>query len=199
MARHKEFCVEYALSKALEVFWRHGFEGASMNQLTAAMGITKPSLYATYGNKEELFRKALDLYETRYMGFMRDALAASTACKVVKHVLGGFVALATDAQNPRGCMDVNGALACSTAADPIKDELARRRSAFETALAHRLRSAQAEGDLARSEDVADLARFVMTFAVGVSVQAADGASRDTLERAVGVALRAWPAREAVDA
>ena len=198
MARQREFCVEHALSKALEVFWRHGFEGASMSQLTAAMGITKPSLYAAYGNKEDLFRKALDLYEDVYMSFMRDALEAPTAREVVARVIGGFVELATDAQNPRGCMGISGALACSAAAEPIKEELARRRGVFEKALKHRLKSAQTQGELASSEDAGDLARFVMTFAVGVAVQAASGASRGALRRAADIALRAWPAREMVD-
>ena len=76
---HKEFCVEGALARALEVFWRHGYEGASLSDLTAAMGITRPSLYATYGNKEELFRKALDLYDARYLGFAHAALQAERA------------------------------------------------------------------------------------------------------------------------
>ena len=119
MSRPREFCVEGALSKALEVFWRRGFEGTSLTDLTGAMGITRPSLYATYGNKEQLFRKALDLYDEAYMGFTQEALAAPTAKAVVEQLLTGFALAQTDAHHPPGCLQTNGALACSAAADPI--------------------------------------------------------------------------------
>ncbi len=192
MGRAKAFCVETALSRALEVFWRHGFEGASMSELTAAMGITRPSLYATYGNKEDLFRKALDLYDERHMGFTREALEAPASRDVALRILNGFAHMATDAQKPRGCMDTNGTLACSAAADPIKDELVRRRALLEVALQRRLERARAEGDLPEGQHPADLARYLMTMACGIAVQAAGGASRASLERAVAVALQVWP-------
>ena len=91
MGRPREFCLEGALEKALEVFWRRGFAGASMAEITAAMGIAKPSLYAFYGNKETLFRKALDLYDRKYMGFMREALAAASSREVAAGILLGMV------------------------------------------------------------------------------------------------------------
>ncbi len=192
MGRPREFCVEQALMKALEVFWTHGFEGSSITDLTQAMGITRPSLYATYGNKEELFRKALDLYDTTYMGFLFSALEAEKSREVAAKIMAGFVRLATDANHPRGCMGTSGALVCSTAADPIKEELVRRRALFEAALRRRFETAKAAGDLGQSENAADLARFVMAFVAGVAVQASSGASRASLERAAAVALRAWP-------
>ena len=195
MGRAKEFCVEGALTRALEVFWRHGFEGASLKDLTAAMGITRPSLYATYGNKEELFRKALDLYDERYLGFSRTALDAPSAHEVVRRLLTGFVELATGCEHPPGCMGTQGALACSTAADPIKEELFGRRRAFEAVLARRLERAKADGDLPSAESATDLARFVMTVAGGIAVQAAGGAPREALVRAAAIALRACPAVE----
>ncbi len=195
MGRAKGFCVETALSRALEVFWRHGFEGASMTQLTAAMGITRPSLYATYGNKAELFGKALDLYDETYMGFACEALAASSSREVVRLLLAGFILMVTDNGQPRGCLSTNGALACSAAADPIKVELLRRRSVLEAALCRRLERARAEGELPEREIAADLARYVMTIAGGICVQAASGAARAALERTATIALRAWPARE----
>ena len=177
---------------ALEVFWQHGFEGTSLSDLTQAMGITRPSLYATYGNKEELFRKALDLYDSTYMGFATEALEAPTSREVAARIMSGFVRLATNANHPRGCMGTSGALACSTAADPIKEELVRRRGLFEAALRRRLEAAKVAGDLGADDDAADLARFVMAFVSGIAVQAAGGASRASLDRAVVVALRAWP-------
>ena len=192
MGRAKAFCVETALSRALEVFWRHGFEGASMSELTAAMGITRPSLYATYGNKENLFRKALDLYDARYMGFTREALGASSSREVAMRLLTGFARIATDAQRPRGSMDTNGTLACSAAADPIKAELVRRRALLEDALRRRLERARDDGDLPGGQEPADLARYVLTVACGITVQAAGGATRDALERTAAVALQVWP-------
>lgn len=192
MGRVREFCVEDALSKALEVFWRYGFEGASMTDLTTAMGITRPSLYATYGNKEELFRKALDLYDEIYLGFAREALKAPTSREVATRVLNGFVEVATAETCPRGCMGTNGALACSTAADPIKAELVQRRNAFESVLRKRLERAKVAGDLPPEANPADLARFVMTLSGGIAVQAAGGTTRAALKRVVDVALSVWP-------
>lgn len=193
MGRPKEFCVEGALEQALVVFWRHGFEGASMADLTAAMGITKPSLYACYGNKEDLFRQALDLYDRKYMGFTREALAAPTSREVATRILMGTVSVATDGDHPPGCASVNGALACSAAADPIKDEVLRRRGTFELAVRKRFEHARSDGDLPASTSPVDLARYVMIVAVGISFQAAAGATRSSLKRVAEIALRAWPA------
>ena len=191
MGRQKEFCVEHALARALDVFWRRGYEAASLTELTEAMGITRPSLYAAYGNKETLFRKALDLYEATHLGFWRTALEAPSSREVVARLLDGFVSLATDGDHP-GCMGTQGALVCSTAADPIKHELLRRRGLFEAALVARLERARDDGDLSADESAADLARFVMTFASGIAVQAAGGATRASLLRAAELGLRAWP-------
>ena len=192
MGRPREFCFETALERALVVFWRHGFEGASMTELTEAMGITRPSLYASFGNKEQLFRKALDLYDRKYMGFAREALDERSARDVVERLLRGMIMTATDAEHPGGCLVTNGALACSAAADPIKTEVNKRRSAFEAALRRRLEKAEAAHDLPVGSDPADLARFVMTLAGGLSLQAACGVCRGSLTRTVEFALRAWP-------
>ena len=196
MGRPREFCLHGALEKALEVFWRRGFEGASMAELTAAMGITKPSLYASYGNKEELFRKALDLYDMKYMGFMREALEAATSRQVAAGILLGMVrATAADGEHPPGCMSMNGALACSAAADPIKEETLRRRKVFEGELASRLERAHLEGDLPKDVDPTALAGFVMMVAAGIAFQASTGVSGASLRTIAELALRAWPSGE----
>ena len=148
MGRPREFCLRGALEKALEVFWRRGFAGASLAELTAAMGITRPSLYASFGNKEELFRKALDLYDAEHMGFMREALAASGSRAVAAAILIGTAhATAADGEHPAGCLSISGALACSAAAEPIKVEVLRRRRLFEGDLAKRFERACEDGDL----------------------------------------------------
>lgn len=165
-----------------------------MTDLTTAMGITRPSLYATYGNKEQLFRRALDLYDETYMGFTRDALAEPTAHGVVERLLIGFALAQTDAHHPPGCLGTNGTLACSAAADPIRAEIVRRRTSFEGALRRRLEKAKASGDLPTDAHAGDLARFVMTVASGMAIQASSGASRQSLQRVVATALRAWPGK-----
>src|SRR3981189_1908276 len=90
--RPREFCVDEALAKALRVFWSKGYEGASLSDLTEAMGITRPSLYAAFGNKEALFRKALDLYEHDKLAFVGAALEAPTARGVAERLLLGALA-----------------------------------------------------------------------------------------------------------
>ncbi len=193
MGRPREFCLQGALEKALEVFWRHGFEGASLAELTAAMGITKPSLYASYGNKEELFRKALDLYDRKYMGFMREALAAGSSREAAAGILLGMVhATTSDGEHPPGCMSLNGALACSVAADPIKAETLRRRGLVEGDLARRLARDRDSGDLPADSDPLALASFVMTVAAGIAYQAASGVSGASLRTTAELALASWP-------
>ncbi len=194
MVRPREFCTQQALGRALEVFWRQGFEGTSMSDLTEAMGITRPSLYAAYGNKEELFRKALDLYDEAYLGFTRDALKEPTAYAVAERLLNGFASAATTAEHPPGCLDTTGALACSSAAEPIRQEMVRRRGVFEGLLRRRLEDAKASGDLPPEAEPADLARFVLTLTQGMAVQASSGASRRSLQGVAVLALACWPSR-----
>lgn len=192
MGRPREFCTDQALFKALQVFWRRGFEGTSLTDLTEAMGITRPSLYAAFGNKEDLFRKALDLYDEVYLGFTRDALKEPTARAVVERILKGFAEVATDDEHPPGCLGTNGALACSEAAEPIREELVKRRNAFELALRRRIEKAKLAGELPQDAHPGDLARYVMTLTQGMAVQGASGVTRQALQRVIGVALAAWP-------
>jgi len=192
MGRPREFDVDDALECALDLFWRQGYEGTSMSDLTEAMGITRPSLYATFGNKEELFRKALDRYDSTCMAFTRESLKQPTARAVVSHLLYGFADAQTDPDRPAGCLDMNGALACSEEAEPIKQELVGRRVASEAVLGRRLEEARTTGDLPADCDPAELARYVMTVAHGMSIQASSGASREALYSIVAMTLRAWP-------
>jgi AcrR family transcriptional regulator len=192
MGRPREFDVEEALDGALDLFWRKGYEGTSLSDLTEAMGITRPSLYATFGNKEELFRKALDRYDSTCMAFTRSSLEQPTARAVVSHLLHGFADAQTDPAHPAGCLGMNGALACSEEAEPIKQELVGRRVASEAALGRRLEEARAAGDLPADSDPAELARYVMTVAHGMAIQASSGAGRAALYSIVVMTLRAWP-------
>jgi AcrR family transcriptional regulator len=190
--RPREFDLDEALERALEVFWRQGYEGASLGDLTAAMGINRPSLYAAFGNKESLFGKALDRYADEHMAFIRAALEEPTAGRAIEALMRGFVASVTDPRTPAGCLTVQGALASGPDAESIRAELTTRRLGGEAALRARLRRARKEGDLTGDADPADLARYISTITQGLAVQAAGGASRRQLDRVVDIALRAWP-------
>jgi AcrR family transcriptional regulator len=184
--------MDQALERALQVFWRKGYEGTSLSDLTGAMGINRPSLYAAFGDKEALFRKALDRYAEASASYVREALNQPTARGVVESMLRGAANLLSNPKNPPGCLNVQGALACGGEADPIRRELASRRAAGEAALRQRLKRARAEGDLPPNANPTDLARYVATVLHGMSVQAAGGATRAELQRVVQTALQAWP-------
>jgi AcrR family transcriptional regulator len=180
------------LDRALKVFWRKGYEGTSLSDLTRAMRINRPSLYAAFGNKESLFCKALDRYVEGPADYVRKALEEPTARAVAERLLAGSIDLLTDPKNPRGCLMVQGALACGEAAEAIRRELASRRLAGECAIRQRFERAMEDGDLPAGEDPTDLARYVVTVIRGMAVQATGGASREELRRVGEMALRAWP-------
>jgi len=192
IGRPRAFDIEKALDEALLVFWRKGYEGTSLPDLTRAMGINRPSLYAAFGNKEELFRKALDRYVAGPAAHVRAALDEPTARAVAERLLYGNIQLLTNPRNPPGCLAVQGALACGKEGDCIRRELIARRAASEAALRRRFRRALREGDLSARADPAALARYITTVAQGMAVQAAGGATRKDLQQVVELALRAWP-------
>jgi AcrR family transcriptional regulator len=191
--RPRTFDVDKALDCALKVFWRKGYEGTSVHDLTDAIGINRPSLYAAFGNKEELFRKALNRYVEGPAAHAREALEEPTARAVAERLLRKTADVLTDPCHPPGCLAVQGALSCGEAAESIRQELNSRRLAGEASLRERFERAKSEGDLPPGADPTDLARYVTTVIHGMAVQAAGGASRDDLRRVAETALRAWPA------
>ena len=192
--RPREFCTEAALTAALGVFWAKGYEGASMAELTAAMGITKPSLYAAFGNKEALFHKALDLYEAEKLAYTREALAAPTARGVAERIMRGALDAQTSSCGPRGCLGVISATACGAEADSIKADVIARRRSSQTALVGRFRQAQRDGDLPDQIDPEGLTQYLYAILQGMAVQAGSGATRADLERVVETSLLVWPTR-----
>lgn len=192
LGRPRAFDPDTALEAALRVFWTKGYEGTALSDLTAAMGINRPSIYATFGNKEALFRKALDRYNEKMTGFTAEALREPTARAVAERLMVGTADLLSCPGNPRGCLMVQGALACGDEADPIRRELILRRATGETALRERFARAKVEGDLPAGADAANLARYVMAVMHGMSVQSAGGASCEDLQAVIELSLRAWP-------
>src|SRR5258707_8227186 len=192
LGRPRAFDPDAALDRAMHVFWAKGYEGASLSNLTRAMRINRPSLYAAFGNKEQLFKKVLDRYMNGPVAYFSKALAKPKARNVVEEIFLGTARMADDPRIPAGCLMVQGALACGDAS--ARKEVAARRAAAEVALRRRLQRAKREGDLPKNADPAELAHYVMTVVRGMAVQSAGGASRDQLRHVAQIALRAWPKR-----
>jgi AcrR family transcriptional regulator len=190
--RPRGFCVEDTLDRAMTVFWRHGYEGASMSELTAAMGINSPSLYACFGSKEGLFRAVLERYDERRKSFMESVLAAPNAQAVAETYLHGVADFAADTsgQNPPGCLLLQSGLSCGDS--DIPDEMARHRAEKEEALRARFEKSRKAGELPKGVTPAMLARYLMTVSNGICVQASSGASVKELHEVAAIALMAWP-------
>src|SRR5476649_1825366 len=169
MGRHREFDVEKALDAALCVFWRKGYEGASYADLTEAVGVERPALYSAFGNKEALFRRALARYYERYMDFIPAALKLPTAREVAAHILYHSAILNTRYPDHTGCLGINGAMAGSDEAEPVRQALIAVRAAGEAQLRARFEQAKAEGDLPETTSADALAAFVMAVLHGMAV------------------------------
>ena len=194
VGRPRAFDPDVALDRAMHVFWAKGYEGAALSDLTRAMRLNRPSLYAAFGNKEQLFRKVLDRYMNGPLAFFGKALGAAKARDVIEQIFLGAANMPSDPRTPAGCLVVQGALACGDAAGSVRKKIAARRAAAKAALRRRLQRAKREGDLPPSADPAQLSHYVMTVLHGMAVQGADGANQDQLRRVAEMALRAWPTR-----
>ena len=189
IGRPRAFDIEKALHQAMQVFWRKGYLGTSLSDLTDAMGINRPSLYAAFGNKKSLFRKALAHYSNGPSSYLKEALLEPTARAVVERLLRGVVDLLTDPRTPTTCLWVHGALSCGE--DPLREEFAAQRAAGLAELRTRFKRAVADGDLPPDSDVDTLAHYVQTVNFGLTVQSSTGASRKKLLRIVEIALKTF--------
>jgi AcrR family transcriptional regulator len=197
--RPREFDRSAALRRAMEVFWERGYDGASINDLTAAMGINSPSLYAAFGSKEVLFREAVALYDGLEGSITERALREGlTAREGVEAMLRRNAREYTDPGTPAGCMLVLGATAW-TENEHVREYVARYRRTAHVQLRDRLERGVADGDLPPSTDTSALTAFYATVLEGLSIQARDGGSREALERIVDSAMAAWDALVAAPA
>src|SRR5262245_59506289 len=191
MGRPTGFSTDKALEAAMRVFWQKGYEGASLTDLTGAMGINRSSMYAAFGDKEALFQKALKRYTQGPMGWVESAIQKPTAGESIKALLEGSVAFLSDPTHPRCCFSVQG-LATGDESEPVRLSMIDWRKGFERAVRERLQQARNEGDLPKIVNPTDLTKYICTVWTGLAVQAASGASRSELSRIIDLALKTMP-------
>jgi AcrR family transcriptional regulator len=189
MGRPREFDTTAALDAAMRVFWEKGYEGATLTDLTDAMRINRSSMWAAFGNKEELFKKAFKRYVNTYQGFMREALQKPTVQQIIEASLRGTVDFLSTAGYPKGCLSIQGALAVGDEADSIKQWLIQGRKHGESLVRKRFEKAKKIGELGADVDTGALTRYVGVLLQGLCVQAASGATKAEMTRVVDTALR----------
>lgn len=190
--RPSVFDHEEALDKALLVFWTRGYEGASMAELTHALAINRPSIYAAFGNKEALFRKVMEKYLSGPVSYVSEAFKQPTAKQAVEMLLVKSAEFLGNPDHPKGCMLVQGALTCGQGAELIQQELAGFRKGYENALTKRLEFAQSQHDFPKEINPAEFAKYIATVHQGMSVQATSGATKEDLLAVVSLVLKNWP-------
>ncbi len=190
--RPQAFNQEDALEAALNVFWSRGYEGTSMAELTEALGINKPSIYAAFGNKEELFRQALARYVAGPAAFVTEVKNQVTARQVVESFLLQAADFFSNKNTPSGCMIVQAALTCGRGSTVVQQELMAYRKRYEESFIARFELAKIQGDLPQQVNSQQLAKYVATIHQGMSVQASSGATREELLAIADMALKNWP-------
>lgn len=189
VGRPRAFDRDEALFQALVVFWRLGYEGASLSDLTEAMGINRPSLYAAFGNKESLFREVLERYHELSMPSIKAALDHPDIYTAFEQLLHINVKQITNPTVPAGCLLIRGVPVCNEATESIYQDVVNQRVAQEVLIRERLEQARQVGQLADTIDPFDMARCVMAFSNGLSIQSVNGATYAELERAANLFLQ----------
>lgn len=192
LGRPLSFDRKAALEKAMHVFWAHGYEATSLADLTSAMGITPPSIYAAYGNKKRLFLEAVDLYCGQSMSAERVIAQAATAADAARQMLEGSAVHFTGQNTPPGCLLATGAISCSAAAADVQATLTNIRKQTERHLLAKITADITTGRLPADIDADLLASYVVAMIQGMSTLARDGATRAKLLALAGAMMRGWP-------
>ncbi|MCS3467510.1 AcrR family transcriptional regulator [Pseudomonas sp. JUb42] len=188
MPRPRKFDEGVALDQAMVVFWTLGYDGASMAELTKAMGMNAPSVYFAFGSKRGLFDAVLERYDERRSHHKDSLLTAATAREAAERMLFGAIEWLTDPDEPPGCLLVQSGLASGIASQDVCDELVRRRSRVSALLTALFEKGQSNGNLVDTADAAQLADYVQLVFSGLCVQAAAGTSRTGLQSSAHLAL-----------
>ncbi len=192
--RPLSFDREAALHQAMLLFWRHGYEATSLSDLTAAMGVTAPSIYTAFGDKKRLFLEAVDRYLSGPVTSDSIIEAAGTAQEAAWGLLRAAASGFTGSDTPPGCLLASSAISCSAAAADVQGGLAAIRRGIEARLHGKIVQAMEVGELAADADADALAGHIMAVIQGMSTLARDGAPRDKLMRVAAAAMMAWPKR-----
>lgn len=192
--RPRQFDVDDALVAAMRVFWRHGYAGASIGTLIDAMGISRATLYASFGDKEQLFRKVMDLYEQEKTAYMLEALEQPTARGVAEHLLLGTIALQTDTADPKGSMGIVHSLSHAPGDGEIREFVVQRGNFWREKLIARVERAASEGDFPPSYTARSLALALKAATDGILVAAGSGASERELRDTAATFMQMWPGR-----
>lgn len=192
MARPREFDVDAVLDRATDLFWARGYEATSVQELVDTLGVNRASLYATFGDKAQLFEAVLRRYGERVNGALLETLGPPAAgAEAVRAWFKVLIEKATQPAGPRGCLMLNTLTGCTTVPDALMDQVV----AGIRATTDRLQEALGrDPDLASRENVRTLARFFAAEGHGLAVLARAGVRRQELETAAEVALRVLPAR-----
>lgn len=183
------------LQKAMLAFWASGYETTSISELTGAMGITAPSLYATFGNKQQLFIEAMHRYVGDRAELERTMANATTARNAVTEMLRGAAMLYSGATTPPGCLLASAAATGSPGAVEVRDALARERAEVRAIITRRIEVDIAKGLLPRDTDATTLADLTLAVTQGMSVLARDGADRARLLAIARTATNGWSTSE----
>jgi AcrR family transcriptional regulator len=192
--RPRQFDSDAALTAAMRVFWRHGYAGTSIGTLIAAMGISRATLYASFGDKETLFRKVMDLYEREKTAYMLDALEQSTARGVAESLLLGTISLQTDTTDPKGSMGIVHSLSHAPGDEDVRRFVTERGDFWRAKLIARIEQAARDGDVPSSFDARSLALTLKAATDGLLVAAGSGATAQELCGIVASFLAMWPGR-----
>jgi len=192
IGRPLSFDREVALHQAMLLFWRHGYEATSLSDLTAAMGVTPPSIYAAFGDKKQLFREAVKRYVSGEVTALSIIDDAPTARDAAWGLLQGSAIGFTGSDTPPGCLLATSAISCSAEAADLQSELAAIRLRIEAHLESKIGNAVAARELPPDTDADALAGHTMAVIQGMSTLARDGASREKLMRVAEQSMLAWP-------
>lgn len=193
--RPRTFDRTAALHAAMQLFWRHGYEGTSIADLTDAMGVTPPTLYAAFGSKEALYREALAHYgESEGSERSRVMCEERSAYRALENYLRDAARDFSDPAKPGGCMISTSSLQTAVENKPARQAAAELRAKALNAFTLKLKYAQKTGELPVDTDAVALARFYAAIVQGMSVQAFDGADTKALDNMVTFAMLAWPGK-----